>query len=349
MEKQTVYINGRFLTQKITGVQRYAIEVVKQLDKEENINFIILCPKQEIENNIELKNIEIRKIGKLKGQIWEQISLPLYILKNGRKKLLSLCNLAPIIYPGYVTIHDIGFKTHGEHLEWKFRTWYKFVTKLNIKRYKHIFTVSEFSKKEIIKNYKINENKITVTYNSAEHLNGIKPNEEILKKYDLKENEFYFSLGSRSPHKNHKYIEQLAKNNPNLKFVVTGNNNSKVFKDNNEETISNMIYTGYLDDKELAGLYKNCKAFIFPSLYEGFGIPPLEAMTMECKNIYVSDIEVFKEIYKDNVNYINVIEPKYNEIFENTINNTKNVSEDFKWDDVEKKILKIMEDTIEKN
>ncbi len=85
MEKQTIYINGRFLTQKITGVQRYAIEVVKQLDKEENINFVILCPNEKLENKLELENIKIKNIGKLKGQAWEQISLPLYIIKSGKK------------------------------------------------------------------------------------------------------------------------------------------------------------------------------------------------------------------------------------------------------------------------
>lgn len=337
MKEQTIYINGRFLTQKITGVQRYAIEVVKQLDKEKNIKIVLLCPNDEIQNKIELDNIEIRKIGKLKGQAWEQISLPFYIIKHGRGKLLSLCNLAPILYPGYVTIHDIGFKTHGEHLNWKFKCWYKLVTKLNIKRYKHIFTVSNFSKNEIIENYKINPEKITVTYNSAEHLKNIKPDESILKRLNLENRDFYFSLGSRSPHKNHKYIENLAKNNVKEIFVVTGKNN-KVFESEKEENINNMIYTGYLSDEEIAALYKNCKAFIFPSLYEGFGIPPLEAITMGCKNILVSDIEVFREIYGESVNYIDVKNPTYKEIYEITEKEEINVQK-YKWKDVEQKIL----------
>lgn len=339
MKEQTIYINGRFLTQKITGVQRYAIEVVKQLDKEKNIKIVLLCPNDEIQNKIELDNIEIRKIGKLKGQAWEQISLPFYIIKHGRGKLLSLCNLAPILYPGYVTIHDIGFKTHGEHLNAKFRTWYKLVTKLNIKRYKHIFTVSNFSKNEIIENYKIKPERITVTYNSAEHLKEIHPDESIIEKLKIEKENFYFSLGSRSPHKNHKYIEELAKNNPNQYFVVTGNNN-KIFESGKEESLDNIIYTGYLSDKEIAALYKNCKAFIFPSLYEGFGIPPLEAMTMGCKNIFVSDIEVFREIYGDSVEYVDVsqiINLKTNEM--DSKEKKYNVVEKYKWSEVEKKII----------
>ncbi len=338
MEKQTIYINGRFLTQKITGVQRYAIEVVKQLDKEENINFIILCPNEKLENKLELKNVKIEKIGKLKGQAWEQISLPLYIIRNGRKKLLSLCNLAPILYPSYITIHDIGFKTHGEHLDWKFREWYKIVTKLNIKRYKHIFTVSNFSKNEIIENYNVKPEKITVTYNSAEHLKSVKPDEKILKKLNLEGKEFYFSLGSKSPHKNHKYIEELAKNNADKIFVVTGKNN-KIFKDNSEENIKNMIYTGYLTDEEIVTLYKTCKAFIFPSLYEGFGIPPLEAMTVGCENIVVSNIPVLKEIYGDSVNYINTHNSNFIKILEREKKDVEKTIEKYIWKNTSK-ILK---------
>lgn len=338
MEKQTIYINGRFLTQKITGVQRYAIEVVKQLDKEENINFIILCPNEEIQNNIELQNIKIKKIGKLKGQAWEQISLPLYIIKNGRKKLLSLCNLAPILYPGYITIHDIGFKTHKEHLDWKFRIWYKIVTKLNIKRYKHIFTVSNFSKNEIIENYNVKPEKITVTYNSAEHLKNIKPDEEILKKLNLEGKEFYFSLGSKSPHKNHKYIEELAKNNIDKIFVVTGNNN-KIFKEDSKDYISNMIYTGYLTDEEIVSLYKSCKAFIFPSLYEGFGIPPLEAMIVGCNKILISNIEVFEEVYMDSVNYIQLEKITYHEIDKIEEKDTTQILKKYKWNCIAKNII----------
>ena len=80
-----IYINGRFLTQNITGVQRYAIEIVKALDKYLNYNklndeykFEVVCPKN-IKQNLNLKNIEIKKIGNLKGHLWEQIELPLYV------------------------------------------------------------------------------------------------------------------------------------------------------------------------------------------------------------------------------------------------------------------------------
>ena len=85
---------------------------------------------------------------------------------------------------------------------------------MNIKRYKHIFTVSNFSKKEIMNNYKISDNEITVTYNSAEHLKEIKEDKEIINRLGLNGKEFCFSLGSKSPHKNHQFIIECAKRNP---------------------------------------------------------------------------------------------------------------------------------------
>lgn len=304
----TLYINGRFLTKNITGVQRFAIEVVKELDKMNIKDEIIILTPKDVNINLYLKNIKTIKIGGLKGNLWEQLSLPMFLHKKKSYALLNLCNLGPILNPGYVVLHDISFKTNPQHLNWKFSLYYKLITRININRYKHIFTVSNFSKNEIIKNYRINPDKITITYNSAEHLNEVKENSDILKKLKLEEKEFLFSLGSKSPHKNHKFIEKCAKYNPNILFVVSGDKNNNVFKEEQDEKLENIIYTGRITDAQMKALYSSCKAFIFPSTYEGFGIPPLEAIQCGCKNIMVSDIPVFREIYGNNVKYINLEE-----------------------------------------
>ena len=73
------------------------------------------------------------------------------------------------------------------------------------------------------------------------------------------------------------------------------------------KSLDNLIYTGYLKDDELASLYSNCKAFIFPSLYEGFGIPPLEAVIMGCKHLILSNIDVLREVYGDNAVYADTL------------------------------------------
>lgn len=339
----TIYINGRFLTQKITGVQRYAIEVVKELDKMNLSDEIIILHPNNIIQNLELKNIKLKKIGKLSGQAWEQISLPIYLKKHKAKVLLSMCNLAPIMFPGYVVIHDIAFKTQSKHLDWKFVLWYKIVTRLNIKRYKHIFTVSEFSKKEIMDEYNVNTNSITVTYNSAEHITKVKEDETILKKLNLKSKEFNFSLGSRSYHKNTAYVINLAKNNKDEIFVISGMKN-KIFNEVEEEKLENVIYTGYISDNELVCLYKNCKSFIFPSLYEGFGIPPLEAIELGCENVILSSIPVFKEIYGKSVIYVDTSNKmidisKIDECYEKRNTVIEELLNKYLWNNIAEKIV----------
>ena len=341
-----IYINGRFLTQRLSGVQRYAMEVVKQLDQLcEKDEFVILVPQKSSIQKLDLRNINIVEIGKFTGHLWEQVSLPLYILRKNRKaKLLNLCNIAPILKPSYVVIHDIAFKTHPEHLDKKFALWYRIITKFNIKRYKHIFTVSNFSKEEILNSYKINPNKVSVTYNSAEHLKNIDEDQEIIKKFNLDGKDFYFSLGSRSPHKNHKYIVECAKANPDITFVISGDYNTNIFSTNNkdEQMLNNTIYTGFLNDKEMVALYKNCKGFIFPSLYEGFGIPPLEAITLGCNIIILSDIPVFHEVYKDYVMYIDVTKDEYkwfDKVKSITENDRNRLLKSYTWNNTSKIIL----------
>lgn len=120
--------------------------------------------------------------------------------------------------------------------------------------------------------------------------------------------------------------------------------NNRIFNDKGNKTkiLSNIIYTGYLKDEELASLYNHCKAFIFPSLYEGFGIPPLEALQMGCRKLILSDIEVLKEVYGDIGIFINTRKPqnldKYDQV---TISDEEceRIINKYTWDKVAKKII----------
>lgn len=178
-----IYINGRFLTQNITGVQRYAIEIVKALDDYLNNNdlnnqyeFEIVAPKN-IKQKLELKNIKIKQVGFLKGHLWEQLELPLYV-RN--KFLFNFCNCAPLLKKNQiVTIHDAAVCAVPQAYSKAFRYWYKFMYKILTVRLNKIFTVSEFSKKELHKYFNVPLEKIEVTYNGIDHMKNIKPNEKI--------------------------------------------------------------------------------------------------------------------------------------------------------------------------
>lgn len=323
-----IIINGRFLTQRITGVQRFAHEIIRELD---NIvkpgEYKILAPKNIKYRNLEYKNIEIQVCGKLKGHLWEQLELPIYVKKN-KGGLLNLCNTAPIINPGIVTIHDIQTRVHPEFFSKKFALWYNIMNKFNIKNSKKIITVSEFSKSEIIKYYRISKEKISIIYNGWQHMNRIQEDKGILDKLNIKTEEYILGVSSINPNKNFKYILELAKLHTEYKFIIVGKKNNNIFKDGSVEQLKNLTWAGYVTDEELKSLYANAKAFVFPSFYEGFGIPPLEAIACGCKNIFVSNTSCLPEIYEEYVNYFN---PRKVEKIKFDLKNSEILLKKYKW------------------
>lgn len=308
-----LYINGRFLTQRITGVQRYAIEIVKCLDDilNDEDDVTILIPPEPLVNTLDLKNIKQKRIGKLRGHFWIQVSLPLYIKKHDGE-LLTFSGIAPILSPGYWTVHDITFIRHPESFNWKFRLIYTIALKLGLKRSKKVFTVSEFSKNEIASHFNMPKEKILVAYSSANYLLNRPYNKVDILKYGLKPKSYYLSVSSKNLHKNQSFIVELAQEHPDITFVIAGGEH-KAFNTNRQHSNvvenTNLIYTGYVNDDDLASLYKAAKGFIFPSVYEGFGLPPLEAIILGCKSIALSDIPVFREIYR-NAYFFNPHTPK---------------------------------------
>ena len=118
-----IIVNGRFLTHRITGVERYAREILLELDKIVQPNEIEMAIPPEVEEWPRYKNIEVKKTGKLHGNMWEQISFPLHVSK-AKGISLNLCNTAPLLSPGIVCIHDMKIKAKPEYFSKKFLLWY---------------------------------------------------------------------------------------------------------------------------------------------------------------------------------------------------------------------------------
>lgn len=352
-----IYINGRFLTQNITGVQRYAIEIVKALDKylnehdlKDKYKFEIVCPKN-IKQKIDLKNIKIKQIGNFKGHLWEQIDLPLYVKD---KFLFNFCNCAPLVKKNQiVTIHDTAVCDVSYAYSKAFRIWYKFMYKVLTSRLKKIFTVSEFSKKRLNEYFNIPLDRVEVTYNGIDHMKNIKPDENIFSKFSIEKNNYVLAVSSLNPSKNFKLILETAKILPEINFIIAGGNNSTVFKEQGLKITSNVKFIGYVNDEELVALYKYASCFVYPSIYEGFGIPPLEAIYFN-RPVILSNIEVFKEIYMDNVLYCkiddcNILKEKILLIFNDKmkkfyiIEKEKNLVDKYKWNNIIIKLIKVME------
>lgn len=304
IKKQIIVVNGKFLSQNITGVQRYAREIMLELDKiAADLPEIVLLTDKNAKDIPELKNIKVMPYGRLTGNPWEQISLPIYAIKN-RAFCVSLCNMAPIVKPDAVVIHDISFRVNKSFFSKSFVLWYNFVFSTIIKKIKMIFTVSEFSKSEICRYYNISKDKIVVTYNGWQHFERCEPTGNTLAKYGLVSGKFFFSMSSMAPNKNFMWIAKAAKNNPDTLFVISGAINKKVFGDIFDfEIPQNLRFLGYVRDEEAKELIAHCRAFLFPSYYEGFGIPPLEALSVGAK-VVVSDRSCMREIFGDHAYYI---------------------------------------------
>lgn len=299
---KTVYINGLFLTQPRTGIQRLCFEFVKRIKKYDNDKkYIILAPKTVKEDSI--GGIEILKIGFLKGVLWEQIILPIYTIFRPKSILLNLGNQAPILNPSYVMIHDmIFFEKNYNKGSWALKN--RILTILNIGRYERIITPSQFTKERILELMPIvDSTQIIVANPSALHMLDIKP-----QKFEHEFKNYYLSVSSILPNKNFELIVEAAKLDSSKNFVVIGK--KEKIENHFSDIPSNVIFTGYITDENLAYLYLNCDGFISPSFYEGFGLTPLEAISLGCKKIFISDIKVYHEVYGECANYFDPNNPK---------------------------------------
>lgn len=301
----TNFINGRFLTQKTSGVQRFAREIVKALDRHlvstHGADEWVLLAPQGASLDMQLAAIKQRYIGRLSGHLWEQVQL---FSAARRGKLINLCNSGPVLHGKSLTvIHDAMIFRTPENFSHAYRAVHGTLGHL-LSRRGHIATVSEFSKRELMQT--IGAKSVSVIPNSCEHLATVVPDETVLQRLALSPGRYLLFVGSPTPNKNiQRAIEAIgimADDAPD--FVVVGAAASSVFKTDmpgigqNRAQRDPVKFTGRLSDEDIVALYSHAAALVFPSLYEGFGIPPLEAMLLGCP-VLSSNIEPAREVCGD--------------------------------------------------
>ncbi|MCA1515906.1 glycosyltransferase family 1 protein [Bradyrhizobium sp. NBAIM01] len=284
------FINGRFLSQKLTGVQRYAAEMVKAIDvllaseqiptSLRNADWQLLKPADASEE-LDLDRIKIRAVGRLHGHAWDQIDLA-RAAAGGR--LISLANSGPVFHRDHiVVIHDAQVFRRPDFFNWRYLTVHRTMGRM-LARHASIATVSGFSRKELADVLNLSASRIPVFPNSAEHFAATKPDPGILARLGVQPQKFFLFVGSKTKNKNLSVAIRAIQllDRADVPLVIVGGDNSKVFQDNSGEGASGLVLAGRLTDSEIAALYAHASAFVFPSLYEGFGVPPLEAMIFGC-------------------------------------------------------------------
>lgn len=253
--------------------------------------------------------------------IWNIWTLPQYLKKNP-VDVYHTQYITPFFVPREIRVithvHDVSFLAYPEFIKKTDLFLLKLLIPRSLERADKIIAVSEFTKNEIVKYYKIDPQKIEVVYNAVGEdflQSDYSGNElfEIRKKYNLPE-EFVLYIGTLQPRKNIPMLIQafakVKEKIPEIKLVLAGNRNAHNFDSNIDKeierlrTLGSIIFPGFVDEKDKAALFQLAKAFVFPSFYEGFGIPILEAMSQKIP-VLASNIPVHREIAVNGALYFN--------------------------------------------
>ena len=287
------------------GIARYTYEIIKGMSFSNKIHMILLVNNLELSKEIfgQFNNIEFIKMKSKFLSLSEQLELPHIINKYKGKAIFHSPSFvsSPFIKTKMImTIHDLNHLRFPQYYSPFHKYYYKYIVKPSALKCEKILTVSEFSKNEIVDWLKCDRDKVIVTYNGVDsRFKVIKDKNALLKakeKYKLPD-KFVLYIGNLKPHKN---VETLVKAmdlvDNNIRLVINGKVNESLDKIINTYKLQNKInFIGYVADEDLPALYNLASVFVFPSLYEGFGLPPLEAMACGCPTI-ISNTEALIEV-----------------------------------------------------
>lgn len=288
-------INGRFLVAKRTGVQRAAYNLIKTLVEVDRENeYVIFTGNEQIGNsdwnypNVKVIGDSLRPTESFRNHLWEQFKLPRLAKRYKIDILHSPANVAPLFYRGksIVHIHDLCFVVNPQWYSFSFRTMYNLIIPRLAHRATRVITNSNNSKNDLLQYFELPAEKVSLVYWAVDETFSLPPVPQ--DKVTLPEDaaDYILYVGSLEPRKNINILieafEELRAAHPEIKtkLILIGGESplfatvrlkAKRFRDD-------VIFKGFVRDDELKEYYRQASLVAYPSLYEGFGLPPLEAM-----------------------------------------------------------------------
>lgn len=276
MPGHPVVLNGRFLTHRVTGVERFATEIGRRL--------LTTCPDVVVVAPTGTPRPDWvppsswATTGRLSGHAWEQIELSRYLRRHGSPLLLGLCNTGPLVYRRQIASHhDVSYVRQPTSYTWTFRTWYRVMAWFLLRRARAIVTVSEFSRAEVARVFRLDPALITVVPNAAGAPFAAPPG-------PVERGAYAVAVGSPSEHKNtarlvQAWPEVFARTGVELRIV---GERLRVGRGDAALEATGVRRLGRVSDSDLVELYQHAALSVVPSLYEGFGLPVLESQACGC-------------------------------------------------------------------
>jgi glycosyltransferase involved in cell wall biosynthesis len=315
VQAPNLLINGRFLGRRATGVDRFAFETLRALDQliesrdplVTGLRTEIIVPEALAGVPNPFRHVGLRASGKGGGLRWEQLALPQ--AAHGRL-LLNLCNSGPLLYRRQVTVlHDAAPARVPDSYSRSFVAWYRLMAPCIGRVSQRVITVSEFSRRELCEAYRIPPGKIGVVPESGEHMLRVQADEGAVAP-KLNGRPFVLAVGSLNRHKNFWLVAEAARHIGDAQFdiVVVGGGDARVYGTGEGALPAFVKHLGYVSDGELAALYRRAACFVYPSRYEGFGLPPVEALALGCP-VIASRLPAVEEACGDAVLYTSPDDP----------------------------------------
>lgn len=305
----TIYVNGRFLTEEATGVQRFAEQLVLALsDLRDDV--IVLAPRGA--RSFDAPHVRVREVGSGSPLRWEQWDLPRWLRRNGSPLLVNLGNRAPVLYRHQVsTLHDLLPMRYGGNFSLRFRAQFRLIAALGVIRRSHrVMTVSDAANAEIRAFYGLPSSRTSVVYNAVDHRSASLADDGAFAAVDA-DVPYVLAFGRAGLHRNAavcvRAMQTVIERSP-LNLVFVGSPDPALIR-MAEGLGSRCVFTGRISDAELERLYSGACCFVAPSKYEGFDIPPLEAQRAGAP-VIASDLPVHHEVLGSGALYFEPNDPE---------------------------------------